>query len=221
MIRLMKTSLLMFSLMILTCSTAFAQAPTDKKAQEILNGVSARYKSYKSVKASFTISVENPKTKAKTVEKGTLYLKGNKYRLEIAGQDVISDGSSRWTYVKDANEVQIDVQKNDENNISPTNVFTMYEKGWQSKFMGEKSESGKTFQLIELVPLDPKKKNISKVKLTINKAEKSIQSAKMMDKNGSVQSITVDKLVPDGVTDESVFIFNAAKYPGAEVIDLR
>lgn len=201
---------------------AYSQAPpADKKAQEILNGVSARYKSYKSVKASFTITVVNPKDKSKTVEKGTLFLKGTKYKLDVAGQEVISDGKTRWTYVKDANEVQIDVQRTDENGITPTNIFTMYEKGWGSRFMGETKEGGRTLQQIELVPVDPKKKNIFKVKLSINKADKSIVSAIMYDKNGSTQTISVDKFLPDGAGDESIYVFNAAKYPGAEVIDLR
>ncbi|MFM2206759.1 MAG: hypothetical protein RL213_734 [Bacteroidota bacterium] len=203
-------------------TTAFTQPPpADKKGQDILNGVSTRYKSYKSVKAAFTITVANPKDKSKTVEKGTLYLKGSKYKLEVAGQEVISDGKTRWTYVKDANEVQIDVQRTDENGISPTNIFTMYEKGWNSRFMGETKEGTRTLQHVELVPVDPKKKNIFKVKLSINKADKSIVSAVMYDKNGSTQTITMDKFMPDGASDESIYVFSAAKYPGAEVIDLR
>ncbi|MFM7218170.1 MAG: LolA family protein [Bacteroidota bacterium] len=193
----------------------------DKKAQDVLNAVSNRYKSYKSVKASFTITVQNPKDNSKTVEKGVLYLKGAKYRLEIAGQEVICDGSTRWTYVKDANEVQIDNQKQDENSITPTNIFTMYEKGWQSKFMGERTESGKVIQSIELIPNDPKKKAIFKVKLNINKADKSIVSAIMYDKNGSTQTIQVDQFLANGVTDETVLVYSAKNYPGAEIVDLR
>src|SRR5437762_3249435 len=78
---------------------------TDKKAEDILHGVSAKYKSYKSVKATFIINVENAKDNSKDVQKGTIYLKGNKYKLEVAGQDIVSDGKTRWTYLKDANEV--------------------------------------------------------------------------------------------------------------------
>ena len=221
----MKLTLRLLSVVLLLLTSArmaYPQGPpADKKAQEILNGVSTRYKSYKSVKASFTITVINPKDKSKTVEKGSLCLKGSKYKLDVAGQEVISDGKTRWTYVKDANEVQIDVQRTDENGISPTNIFTMYEKGWNSRFMGETKESTRTLQQVELVPVDPKKKNVFKVKLSINKADKSIVSAVMFDKNGSTQTITMDKFLPDGASEESIYVYSAAKYPGAEVIDLR
>lgn len=194
---------------------------TDKKAQEILKGVSNKYKSFKSVKATFVISIENTKDNSKEVQKGTIYLKGNKYKLEIASQDVMSDGKTRWTYVKDANEVQIDNQKTDENTISPSTIFTMYEKGWLFKFTGEQKEKGMVYQLVELVPVEPKKKNIYKVKLTINKNDKFITSAKMYDKNGSIQTINVEKLTPDVINDDALFTFTASKYPGAEIVDLR
>ena len=203
---------------------SFAQSPgaqQDKQAESILKGVSAKYKSYKSVKATFKITVENPKDKTKDVQSGTICLKGNKYKLEVAGQDIMTDGKTRWTYVKDANEVQIDNQKTDENTISPSNIFTMYEKGWLFKFTGEQNEKGMVYQLVELIPVDPKKKNIFKVKLTINKNDKFITTAKLFDKNGSVQTISVDKLTPDACEDEALYTFTTSKYPGAEIVDLR
>jgi outer membrane lipoprotein-sorting protein len=203
---------------------AYAQSPgtqDDKEAADILKGVSTKYKSYKSVKATFKITVENPKDKSKDVQSGTICLKGNKYKLEVAGQDIVTDGKTRWTYVKDANEVQIDNQKTDENTITPSNLFTMYEKGWLFKFTGEQKEKGMVYQLVELIPVDPKKKNIFKVKLTINNNDRFITTAKLFDKNGSVQTIAVDKLTPDACDDDAIYSFNTGKYPGAEVIDLR
>lgn len=209
-------------ILLLSSVFCFAQTQqTDKKAQQILKGVSKKYKSYKSVKATFIITIEDSKNKSSDVQKGTIYLKGNKYKLEIAGQEVVSDGKTRWTFVKDANEVQIDNQKTDENAITPTNVFTMYEKGFLFKFIGEETQSGIAYQLIELAPVDPKKKNITKVKLRINKKDNFIASAKIFDKNGGIQTISVDKLIPNSIKDDAIFSFNQKNYPGAEIIDLR
>ena len=201
---------------------AFAQdKQTDKKAEQILKRVSNKYKAYKSVKATFVITIEKPQDNNSEAQQGTIYLKGKKYKLQIAGQDVISDGMTRWTYVKDANEIQIDHQKTDENAITPTNVFTMYEKGFLFKFTGEEKQNGMVYQLVELVPVDPKKKNITKVKLKINKKDDFIANAKIFDRNGTVQTINVDKFTPNAIKDDNIFTFNAKDYPGAEVIDLR
>ncbi len=208
-----------FLLIFITSQSAFAQ--TDKQAQSILNGLSNKYKSYTSIKASFSIVIENEKDKTRQSQTGTLFLKGSKYKLQIVGQEIISDGKTRWTYVKDANEVQIDNQKKDENSITPTNIFTIYEKGWFSKLISEKKVKKATYQYLELVPSDAKSRNIFKVKLTVNKEEKSIVSASMYDKNGTIQTIMVDKFLPNGANDESIYVFKSENYPGSEVVDLR
>ena len=202
-------------------TTVSAYSQTDKKAQEILNGLSSKYKTLKSLKATFTIVVENQGDKIKQEQSGTLSLKESKYKLQVAGQEIISDGKTRWTYLKDANEIQIDNQKKDENAITPSNIFTIYEKGWLSKYLGEKKIKNITYQNIELVPLDTKSKNVFKVKLTIDKAQKTIASAVIYDKNGSIQTITVNKFTPNGANEEAIYIFNSTKYPGSEVVDLR
>ena len=115
----------------------------------------------------------------------------------------------------------IDVQKTDENTISPTNIFTIYEKGWQSKYTGDAKDKTITYAQIELVPSEGKNKNIFKIKLSINKSDKSISSAKMLDKNGGTQTINVEKISPDGGADDAIYVFNKAKYPDAEIVDLR
>ena len=217
----MKSKISLLLLLFISSGLIAQTAQTDKKSKEILDGVSAKYKSFKSLKASFNILIENAKDKKKDVQKGIISLRGSSYKLEIAGQDVISDGKTRWTFLKDANEIQIDNLKVDENSITPTNVFTLYEKGWNSKFAGEIKKGAIAYQLIELVPTDPKSKNIFKVKLTINKQDKFISSAQIFDKNGNIQTISVDTFSPNAITDDSVFSFSAGKYPGAEVIDLR
>ena len=155
------------------------------------------------------------------MQTGILYLKGSKYKLQIAGQEIISDGVTRWTYVKDANEIQVDNQKNNNNSISPTTIFTIYEKGWQSKYSGEVKVNKVAYQQIELVPTDGNSKNVFKVKLTINKANKTISSAKIYDKNGAIQTISVEKFIPDGGNIESLYVFNKNNYPGSEIVDLR
>ena len=202
-----------------TLFSAFSQ--NDKVAQDILNGLSTKYKSLKSIKATFSIIIENQHDKSKQEQNGTLFLKGSKYKLQIAGQDIISDGKTRWTFVKDANEIQIDNQKKDENSISPSNIFTIYEKGWQSKYTGEKKNKNISYQTIELIPIDVNSKNVFKVKLTINKSQKTISSATIYDKNGSIQTISVSKFTPNGASDESIYLFSAKEYPGSEVVDLR
>ena len=219
----MKKGFIFSLITIATISLALAQAneDVDKRAKNILKKVSAKFKGYKSLKATFIISIENQKDKSSDMQKGTIQLKGDKYRLHVADQDIISDGKTVWTYMKDANEIQVNSASKDTNAITPANFLTLYEKGYLFKFTGEEKENGMVYQLVELVPVDPKKKSVVKVKLRISKKEQMINSARLINNNGTIVTYKVEKFFPDSASADSLFNFNVKSYPGAEVIDLR
>lgn len=207
------------TILILTISLGvFAQG--DKKAKDILAGVSAKYKSMKSMKADFSYTLENPQAKIKETQSGSILVSGNRYRLNIAGQEVISDGKTTWTYMKEAKEVQVnDVDPNAEG-IKPAEIFTMYEKGFLYKFVDEKTVGGKIQQNIELTPTD-KNKEFFKIKLTIDKTSKQIVKSIIYEKSGNRYTYAIKSFTPNAAITASSFSFDPKKYPGVEVVDLR
>ncbi|MFN5324056.1 MAG: LolA family protein [Bacteroidota bacterium] len=206
--------------LILLTSTLYAQSIKDPKAQEILKGVSAKFKATKSLTASFKVTTLDQKTKKTDQRAGNIVLKGNKYKLMLAGQEIYSDGTTSWTYLKEANEVQIGAADEKSNGISPTNIFTIYEKGFSSKYVGETKMDNVPVHHIELVP-DDQKKSYFKIQVFINKADKFITQAKVFEKNGSIITYTVEKLKLNVEAADNLFVFDKAKYPGIEVVDLR
>ena len=195
-------------------------AQTDPKAQEILKGVSAKYKSYKTLSASFKLNLLDQKTKKTSVQTGNVSLRGSSYNFSMAGQTVMCDGKTIWTYMKESNEVQVSDNKPTADAISPTTIFTMYEKGFKSKFLADKTVAGKAVQLIELTPED-NKKSYFKIQLTIDKAGKYVNEAKVFDKNGNIYTYSIVKFTPNAAVTDDLFSFNKAKYPGVEIVDLR
>ncbi len=195
-------------------------AQKDAKSQEILKGVSSKYKTLKSLSAEFKISIEDKKTKTTQNQSGTMLISGNKYNLTITGQQIISDGKTSWTYIKDANEVQVNDATAKGDGISPSNIFTIYEKGFDSRFVEEKNVGGKPLQTIDLTPLD-KSKPYFKIQLHINKTDKTIAGAKVFNNNGSIMTYTITKYTPEAAVSEAQFTFDAKKYPGVEIVDLR
>lgn len=208
-----------FAVLLMTCLSGL-HAQTDAKAQEILKTVSAKYKSYKSLQASFKLDRLDQKSKKIESFTGTILLSGAKFNFAMSDQTVMSDGKNTWTYLKESNEVQISEAKTSEGAITPTTIFTMYEKGFKSKYLGEKTIAGKTVHLIELTPEDVKK-NYFKIILSINKADKYVSDAKIFEKSGGVLTYSIVKFTPNvSVTDDN-FTFNKSKYPGVEIVDLR
>jgi len=191
-------------------------AQNDSKANAILNEVSAKTKAYKTVLIDFTYTMENKKEKIHDKFTGTLKSKGDKYKLTVARQEVISDGKTVWTYLKDANEVQINNAGTDDESFTPTRLLSNFSKEYKSKFIEEKGNT----QVVELYPL-AKGKSFTKVRLSIDKTKKQIQQFVIYDKGGSVFTYLVNKFVTDQAISDKEFAFNKADHPGVSVDDMR
>jgi outer membrane lipoprotein carrier protein len=193
----------------------------DPAAKQILDAVSARFKTFKSVQATFSFKNEDNKGTVLGTKKGTVYMKGSKYRVVINGQEIFCDGSNIWTYDKGANEVTITKLDASSGSITPQKLFTnFYDKDFLSKLNGEKRENQKILQEIEMTPVD-KTRTFHKVYLWIDKQSKTIYSTRVLDKTGTVFTYTVETLNTKAELPDSTFVFDASTYPGGEVIDLR
>jgi outer membrane lipoprotein-sorting protein len=199
-------------------------AQVDAKAKKILDDVSVKTKTYSSINAEFSITVENKKNKTSDTQVGKLTLKGNKYKLEVNNQTIISDSKTSWTILKDASEVQINTveSKEKETGLNPSNIFTIHEKGFKYEFVKEeKQKNGALYQIIKLYPEDVKKKNYHTAILTVNKEKSQIVSLKILGKDGTDMTYQVKNFNANTAVAESVFVFNEKNYSGYEVIDLR
>ncbi|MFN8251459.1 MAG: outer membrane lipoprotein carrier protein LolA [Ferruginibacter sp.] len=202
--------------------TAAAQPPkgmgqSDPAAKKVLDAVSAKFKSFKNVTAKFSLKMENGAGKSVGNKAGTVYMKGTKYRISVTGQEIFCDGSNVWTFDKASNEVTITKLDPTNNTITPQKLFTnFYDKDFLYKL---NSDAGGT-QEVELTPID-KSKAFHKVLVSINKASQTISSTKVFEKTGNRFTYAVSSMNTTGAVADAQFVFDAKKYPGVEVVDLR
>ena len=190
-----------------------------KKAEKILDDLSMKIKSYESFYTDFTFEINNPDSKVNESDKGKLLVQGDNYRLSVAGQIVICDGETIWTYIEEAEEVQINSLEDDDGMISPSNILTFYDKNYKSKFLKEKEIDDKIIQIIELKPIEDR--NFAKVDFFIDKEKLQMVRIIIFDKNDGTITYTVDNFLSNIPTKASDFTFNEEDYPGVEVIDMR
>ncbi|MHB1922925.1 MAG: LolA family protein [Chitinophagaceae bacterium] len=194
---------------------------SDPRAKVILDGVSKKFKSFRTVTADFTLRVEDQDNKVMDSRKGIVYFKGNKYQIRLDNQEIICDGKTTWTYSKQTNEVQINNYRPDNNTISITKLFTnFYDKEFLYKLDRTTRENGRIVQIIEMTPLD-KSKPFFKVLLHIDKIKKILVQAKIFNKDGHNNVILLSRFSPNLPISDQMFTFNLKAHPKVEVVDLR
>ena len=210
-----------FTIGILCFTILISGAQDVKKAKEILDKLSAKYKTYSSIKADFKYTLEIRSAKETQVQSGTLYIKKDKFQLDMEDQVVMTDGKTMWTILKDAKEVNINKYDPKQMDFIPTEMFTMWEKGYLYGYSGDETDkAGHILQVIELTP-DDKKQSYFKVKLFIDKAKSTIVKTELYEKNGNVYTYEITNFVPNFKVEEKMFSFDKALYPGYTVVNLN
>ncbi|MDQ6757389.1 MAG: outer membrane lipoprotein carrier protein LolA [Bacteroidota bacterium] len=216
---------LLFSFLLLGSMVVVAQpkgmGKNDTDAKKILDGVSAKFKSYKTVTAKFNLKIENSAGKMQGSKSGTVNMKGTKYHVSITGQEIFSDGNTTWTYDKSSNEVQVGKFDASTNTLTPQKLFTnFYDKDFLYKTNPDVKIGGKTLQEVELTPID-KSKTFFKVLIDIDKPTQNIKQIKIFEKNGNRYTYSISSMRTNANLPDNIFVFDQKKYPKVEVIDLR
>jgi len=218
----MKKILSVAILMISVFFNANAQVPkgmgsSDPEAKKILDKVSAKFKTFKSVQSNFSLKIENAANKVMGNKKGTVLMKGTRYRIKVDDKDIFCDGSNVWTV--DAAEKEITLTKIDVSNnaITPQKLFTNF---YDKDFLYKLNSDAKGIQEIELTPID-KTKMFHKVIVFINKATQTITSTRVFEKAGNRYTYSVSSMNTKVNIPDNTFVFNQKNYPGMELVDLR
>lgn len=213
----MKNLILAFLTLVLALT---ASAQYDPKALEILEAMGRKYKSIPAYETNFSFTHINDVEKVNEEFKGKLTVKGDKFRMVLPEQEVINNGATVWTYLPDAKEVNIDNYDQNSDDVNPFKIYEIYKKNFKYLYLQEKTEGGVLCEEIDLVP-EKKDAQYFKIKMLINKKEKTIQGLTMFDKGGNRYKYTVTKFTPNSKVEDAFFLFDPKKYPGVEVIDLR
>lgn len=199
-----------------------ASAQTDAKAKLILDGVTRKMNSMKSLKASFSLKLTGGKGGKVTDSKsGTIAIKGQKYHVLLSGNEIICDNKTIWNYNPDAKEVTITAFNPSEQSISPAKLLTnFYDKEYKYKYAGEKKSGSKNCDVIELTPTD-NSKQVSRVELLVDKSNSMIAGGTIWSKNGNKTEYSISNVAANAAVPDTYFTWDANAHKGVETNDLR
>jgi outer membrane lipoprotein-sorting protein len=203
--------------LVMIAGTAY---PQQKKAEKILDEVRDKTESYRSIKIEFRYEMINTGADIHETQDGSLSIKGDKYRLEISGQTVINDGETIWTYIEEANEVQLNtVEEESSDLMNPRKLLSSYTENYKAKYVDERIWMGHNVHVIELKPIEDKTYNYVEIK--VDKEKKRLLQITVFDNNDSKFVYTVKEFKPNVLFHNNDFTFNEEDYPDVDVIDMR
>lgn len=216
----MKKILLLVCLVAGFAGSLFAQY--DPKALEVLDNVSEKYEKLNGFKADFVYTLKNDAVGTDAETKGDIVARGKSFRLNMNGQEIISDGKTVWTYQPETNEVYID---NFENvvgdNVNPSNIHNLYRKGYKYVYREEKKVNGKPHHVIDLVPEKASENNFFKIQLVIDKQALTFDSFTIFEKSGNRYEFDIQNFQPGIESGENAFNFSKNKHPNVVEVDMR
>lgn len=215
----MKLIPILLALMI----SSFSFSQDDTQARSILDKVANQYKSYNGAALLFTFDLDNQQEDIQESINGKAWTKENAYKVNLMGVETYFDGTTKWSYMVDAEEVNITTpEAGDKNEFNPSQLFTEYQEGYRLIFVKEIFEKNRALQVIDLLPIPSKVKEseFSRIKVKVDKDKQEIYQIIRYGKDGNNYTITILKMVKEDLK-ETTFKFDPAQYPDVEVIDLR
>ncbi len=200
-------------LALLFSGTLYAQNSAQKLLKKTLDKMSS-YKNFSSALSYSMVNVQNDIHEKKT---GTILVEGDKFRIALMGQVIISDGKDMWTVIKDSKEVMLStLDPNDPSNVSPTKILEEY-SDYNAKFAkGQRKNKVKT-----LILTSKKKSSFHKVTITIDASRYLVKKFSLYDDDGNVFTYDISNFKADVNFPKGTFNYNPKDFPGYELEDMR
>lgn len=194
---------------------------SDPKAVNLLNKVSDKLSKAENYGADFIITIEYPEEDP-LVRKGSMIQEGTKYFVDLQDQTFTCDGSSVWVHQLAQQEIQItDAEEGNEGFNNPSDFLSIYEKEeFIFGIMNSYNQGKHKIKEIEFKPLETDSE-FFKVRIVLNESLLEIREVITFYKNGSQFKLHVDKWKLNVPSTPGLFQFDASKFPGVHVEDLR
>ena len=183
-------------------------------AEAFIRLIINQLKSHKNVEMTFNYQISPDGKNLGETEKGHAWLQGEAYKVEMADQQTISNGTTIWTYFVDAEEVMVSNASEGADN-TPLKVLTSLDENYAASLTGIDANGIATVELAN--PAGQYKR----VTLKINTKKVELKGADVYFEDGNKFVITVEEMKYDQELDDKFFTFDTKKHPNVDVIDMR
>jgi len=197
-----------------TLTTTFSlQAQNTEAAKKLLDEVSAKIASFKTMTFDFDYVLENRQENIKQETNGSVTVSGDRYKLLFLGAEQLYDGEKTYTIVPENEEITIETKDEAEDvGINPSKLLYFYKEGYAFQWDIKQNVMGRNIQFIKLIPMD-ENKDINYLLLCIDTIKKTIYRLIEIGSNQTRTTLTISNFIPDVKLAANFFTFDPALYP--------
>jgi outer membrane lipoprotein-sorting protein len=188
-------------------------AQNTEAAKKLLDEVSAKIASFKTMTFDFDYVLENRQENIKQETNGSVTVSGDRYKLLFLGAEQLYDGEKTYTIVPDNEEITIETKDEAEDvGINPSKLLYFYKEGYAFQWDIKQNVMGRNIQFIKLIPMD-ENKDINYLLLGIDTIKKTIYRLIEIGFNQTRTTLTISNFIPDVKLAANFFTFDPALYP--------
>jgi len=204
---------------VLALSLLAPAAASADDAEDVLTRVRKKYDSVTDATLKFTQEVRFPLAGINQRVEGKLQLKKtNKYRVELEGQTIVTDGQTVWSYAVATGQVLIDRFKLTERMLSPERLLSTAPDEYTSRIVGNE-RIGSTETIVLALTPKSESSSVRSLKLWIDDSTSLMKQVMLVDINGRETQYTVRDIDINTGLEDGRFVFSIPE--GVEVVDLR
>jgi outer membrane lipoprotein-sorting protein len=208
---------IVFLLFMFLSGTA-VKAQTTEAAKKLLDQVSAKIASFKTMQFDFVYVLENRQENIKQETEGSVTVSGDRYKLNFLGAEQLFDGQKTYTIVPENEEITIStVEEEDDFGINPSKLLYFYKEGYAFQWDIKQNVMGRNIQFIKLIPIE-ENKEVKYLLLGIDTRLKTIYRLIEIGANETRTTLTISNFTPNIKLAANYFTFDATQYPDFYII---
>ncbi|MDA0794264.1 MAG: outer membrane lipoprotein carrier protein LolA, partial [Bacteroidetes bacterium] len=206
----MRKSIVFLLFMFLSGTSVKAQ--TTEVAKKLLDQVSAKIASFKTMQFDFVYVLENRQENIKQETEGSVTVSGDRYKLNFLGAEQLFDGQKTYTIVPENEEITIStVEEEDDFGINPSKLLYFYKEGYAFQWDIKQNVMGRNIQFIKLIPIE-ENKEVKYLLLGIDTRLKTIYRLIEIGANETRTTLTISNFTPNIKLAVNYFTFDATQY---------
>lgn len=200
-----------FFILLIVLFVHQVNAQSNPEAESLLESVYTTMRSYENISLNFKFSLVNEIADIRHQTEGKLILKDSLYNIDYMGIKQLFDGDMVYTISDESEEITIVDKTQDEEQISPTNLFDFYKDGYIYLMDIKQNTLDGVVQYVKLIPIDSDSETEY---LLLGIVVEKLQIYKLINRgnNGTITTIQVKDFRTNTPNSAADFVFDRKNY---------